>query len=60
MSEKDLLEDILAAQVLTLAKALKAEKATKDVQSTGDFIYEACREIQSQKRRIFDNLQHTT
>lgn len=60
MSEKIILEDILAAQVLTLAKALKAEKAANGVRSTSDFIDDAACEIRNQKSKILDALKRAS
>ena len=57
MSEKELLENILTAQVLTLAAALKSEKSANGVHSSGDFIYEAQRLIQQQKSKILNALK---
>ena len=57
MSEKDLLESILTAQVLILAKTLKSEKKARGVTSTSDFISEASREIQDQKSKILRALK---
>ena len=56
MSENELLESILTAQVLTLAKALKAEKAAKGVTSTSDFIVDAARMIRNEKSRILEEI----
>ena len=57
MSERQLLEELLTAQVLTLAKQLKAEKAAKGISSTSDFISDATCLIQSKKNQILKLLQ---
>ena len=54
MPEKQLLENILAAQVLTLAQALKAEYAAtrKNSFTSNDFIDDAVRLLQQERSNI--------
>lgn len=57
MSDNKLLENILAAQVLSLAKQLKTEKATRGISNTSDFIDDAALLIKKEKNRILELLQ---
>lgn len=57
MHDNKLFENILAAQVLTLAKQLKAEKAASGITSTSDFIDDAARLIKKEANRIVGLLQ---
>ena len=51
-----LLQDIVTAQVLILARHLKAEKERKGVTSTGDFISDAVRLIKEKKSQVLATL----
>ena len=60
MSEKDLLESILTAQVLTLAAALKLVKLVSGVKSSSDLIDDAYHQVQQQKSKILNALKTGT
>jgi len=51
-----LLQDIVTAQVLILARHLKAEKERKGVTSTSDFISDAVRLIKEKKSQVLATL----
>lgn len=55
------IEDVLTAQVLTLAHLMKAQKESKGSWSTSDFTYEAVRLIREKQpeilRLVRENLQ---
>lgn len=54
--ERDLLEKLLVAQVLTLAAALRVEWHQKHSGSTGDHVQEAVREIRQRQADIITKL----
>lgn len=54
--EKETLEMLLTAQVLTLAKQLKAEKAAKGTTTTSDMVYDAIALIKQKKNEILAGL----
>ena len=51
--QKALINDLYVAQVLCLAKQMKAEKLAKGIHSTSDFIYDAVQEIHDYRREVF-------
>ncbi len=51
------LEDLLVAQVLTLAQAKKNEEKINGRSSTSDYIDEACREIINKRQDILQRLE---
>lgn len=53
--QKEVLELILTAEVLSLAKAIKAAKVAKGT-TTGDCISDAVREIQSKRQQVLQLL----
>lgn len=57
MDDTQLLKNILAAQVLILAKQIKAEKKSNGVTSTSDFTNDAIRLIEQKKVKIYQTLQ---
>lgn len=57
MDDKDLLKNILTAQVLVLANQIKAEKKAKGTSSTSDFTDEAIKLIEQKKPKIFQTLR---
>ncbi len=59
MEHKELLETLLVAQVLTLAKAIEAEKREKGSSSTDHFLGDAIKEIARQRASILQRLAQT-
>ena len=57
MSKKEVLENILVTQVLTLAKVIKAEKKAKGSSSTTYYIPEAVQYIKENRSEILALLQ---
>jgi len=55
--EKELLEMILTAQVLTLAKQLKAEKAAKGIHTTGDMVLDAMMLIKNSRDQVLASMR---
>lgn len=58
-TNQKLLEDLLVAQVLTLAQAKKNEEKINGRNSTSNYIYEACREIENKRQDILEMLKST-
>lgn len=56
MHEKDLLENILTAEVLILARAMKREKRDQGITTTSDFFDEAIAEIGQKKAKTLERL----
>ena len=56
MENSKTLDNILVAQVLILAKHIKAEKAAKGTTSTSDYTSEAIRLISQKKDQILEAL----
>lgn len=54
---KRLLEDVLTAEVLVLAKTMKAEKAAKGTHSTSDFIPEAIKLVQQKRDEVLRGIR---
>ncbi len=52
----ELLQDILAAQVLVLAEQIRAQKAAKGTTTTSDLTYEAVQLIKQKKSSILQIL----
>lgn len=57
MDDKHLLENIYVAQVLVLAKQIKAEKAAKNMSSSGDYTDDAVRLISEKRAGILRTLR---
>ena len=57
MTDRELLENILASQILILAKLEKVESKSKGVSSTSDFTREAATEISKQAPRLLKLLE---
>lgn len=55
--ENKLLEQLLAAQVLLLARQIKAEKEAKGTHTTSDCIADAVREIKRDLPKIVEQLR---
>ena len=55
-NNKELLELILAAEVLSLGKQIKASKEAKGTQTTSDCTSDAIREIKSKRNKIISAL----
>lgn len=51
------LEDLLVAQVLTLAQTKKNEEKMNGKRSTSNYIDEACREIVNKRQDILERLE---
>ena len=56
-TNQKLLEDLLVAQVLTLAQAKKNEEKINGRNSTSDYINESCREIVNKRQDILERLE---
>lgn len=56
---KQLLEDAVTADVLVLARMLKAEKASKGTHSTSDFIPEAISLLKQKQPGILQRLRQS-
>ena len=56
MDNKTVLEDILVAQVLTLAQAKKNEAKINGRQTSDDFIHDACRDVVNKRERVLQLL----
>lgn len=56
-NEQQILEDILVAQVLTLAQSMKNQEKLVGRNSTSDYINEACREVVNKRQDILERLQ---
>ena len=57
MTDRELLESILASQILILAKLEKVEHKAKGVTSTSDFTREAATEMSRQMPRLLKLLE---
>jgi hypothetical protein len=55
--EMEMLKKLLTAQVLTLAKQLKTEKAAKGVTTTSDMVFEAISLINEKQDQILAGLR---
>lgn len=59
MENKELLETLLVAQVLALAKTIEIQKAAKGASSTDHYVGDAISEIRQQRASILQRLAQT-